>query len=79
MLGGKRCFNVSMISGQIQNQRLPLCHEERISCVGNFSMDFLRGKLFHGLHSVAAMQFAKHFGGHNVGWEEMLQCQHDLL
>jgi len=38
----------------------------------------LRGKLFHELHFVAGMQFARHFGGRNVGWEEMLKCQSDL-
>jgi hypothetical protein len=40
--------------------------------------ELLRGKLVWDLHYVASMQFAKHFGGRNVGWEDMLQCQYDL-
>jgi len=38
----------------------------------------LRGQLVNDLHHVAGVQFETHFGGRDVGWEDMLQCQNDL-
>ena len=36
----------------------------------------LRGQLVNDLHHVAGVQFETHFGGRDVGWEDMLHCLH---